>query len=192
MWWCDVEWWCGAWEMWWCAVMQDVKCGCGIPSDVEWFDAILDMVWCRMKCWNAVWDVWCEMCGIVQCAIYIWMWWCAWCGARWNVGVMWNGVPRCGGTIWCELWCDVKCGAMWNAIEMQNVWCGIWRGVDCGVLQGEMLHNARCGKLRDVKCGGVELWWGRMWHMQCAVIIVSFQMWKMMQCVVTRCGGVTM
>ena len=25
-----------------CAVMQDVKCGCGIPSDVEWFDAILD------------------------------------------------------------------------------------------------------------------------------------------------------
>ena len=29
---------------WWCAVMQDVKCGCGIPSDVEWFDAILDMV----------------------------------------------------------------------------------------------------------------------------------------------------
>ena len=26
-----------------CAVMQDVKCGCGIPTDVEWFDAILDM-----------------------------------------------------------------------------------------------------------------------------------------------------
>ena len=24
--------------------MQDVKCGCGIPSDVEWSDAILDMV----------------------------------------------------------------------------------------------------------------------------------------------------
>ena len=24
--------------------MQDVKCGCGIPSDVEWFDAILDII----------------------------------------------------------------------------------------------------------------------------------------------------
>ena len=24
MWPCDVEWWCGAWGMWWCAVMQDV------------------------------------------------------------------------------------------------------------------------------------------------------------------------
>ena len=23
-------------------LMQDVKCGCGIPSDVEWFDTILD------------------------------------------------------------------------------------------------------------------------------------------------------
>ena len=26
----------------WCAATQDVKCGCGLPSDVEWFDAILD------------------------------------------------------------------------------------------------------------------------------------------------------
>ena len=41
MWRCDVEWWCGAWGIWWCAVMQDVKCGCGIPSDVVWFDAIV-------------------------------------------------------------------------------------------------------------------------------------------------------
>ena len=68
MWSCDVEWWCGAWGIWWCAVMQDVKCGCGIPSDVEWFDVILDMVWCRMmvemqcgKC-GLVWNV---CCGIV-------------------------------------------------------------------------------------------------------------------------------
>ena len=61
---------------------------------------------------------------------------------RWNVGVMWNGVPKCGGVNRCELWCDVKCGAtdvecchfrhgeMWT--EMQNVrrgivaWCGMW------------------------------------------------------------------
>ena len=27
--------------IWWRAVMQDVKCGCGIPSDVKWFDPIL-------------------------------------------------------------------------------------------------------------------------------------------------------
>ena len=53
--------------------------------------------------------------------------------------------------------CNFKHGAMWNAIEMQNVRRGIWRGVDCGVLVCGMLHNARCVKLqRDVKCGGVE------------------------------------
>ena len=53
---------------WWCAVMQDVKCGCGIPSDLEWFDAILYMVSCGMmvkmqcgKC-GVVWHV---CCGIV-------------------------------------------------------------------------------------------------------------------------------
>ena len=28
--------WNGAWGMWLCAVMQDVKCGCGIQSDVEY------------------------------------------------------------------------------------------------------------------------------------------------------------
>ena len=25
-------------------VTQGVKCGCGIQSDMEWFDAVLDMV----------------------------------------------------------------------------------------------------------------------------------------------------
>ena len=58
---------------------------------------------------------------------------------------MWDvcGLQRCGGVNWCELWCDVKCGAtdvecclfrhgeMW--IEMQNVRCGIvaWCGMLC-------------------------------------------------------------
>ena len=42
------------------------------------------------------------------------------------MGVMRNGVPRCGGVTRCELWCDMECcnfrhGAMRNAIEMQNV-----------------------------------------------------------------------
>ena len=68
-------------------------------------------------------------CGTVVCNLYLNVVVCAWRGARWNVGVMWNGVPRCGGVIWCTLWFDVKCGAMWNVaisdmmrlIEMQNV-----------------------------------------------------------------------
>jgi len=48
------------------ACCEDAKCGCGIPSDVEWFDgAILDMaVRCgmmvKMQCGT---DVWCY--GIV-------------------------------------------------------------------------------------------------------------------------------
>ena len=42
-------------------LMQDVKCGCGIPSDVEWFDAILDMaVRCRM-----IVEMQCGMCGVL-------------------------------------------------------------------------------------------------------------------------------
>ena len=47
--------------------MEDVKCGCGIPSDVEWFDAILDMaVRCRM-----IVEMQCGMCGVL---------WNVWCG----------------------------------------------------------------------------------------------------------------
>ena len=42
--------------------MQDVKCGCGIPSDVEWFDTILDMaVRCEMMA-----EMQCGMCGVVR------------------------------------------------------------------------------------------------------------------------------
>ena len=37
----DAMWNCGSWGMWWCA---DAKCGCGIPSNVERFDARLDVV----------------------------------------------------------------------------------------------------------------------------------------------------
>ena len=43
------------------------------------------------------------------------------------MGVVCNGVPRCGGVILCELRCDVKCGDVEccnfrnGAIEMQNV-----------------------------------------------------------------------
>ena len=144
MWWCDVECWCGTRGIWWCAVMQDVKCGCGIPSDVEWFDAILDMVvWCgmlvEMQCGmcGVVWNV---CCGIVRCVIYIWMRWCAWRGVRCNVGVMWNGVLRCGGVIWCELWSDVKCGVicMWNVMR-------------CGMLQFQTSCDVECDW--NAKCG---------------------------------------
>ena len=40
--------------------MQDVKCGCGIPS-VEWFDAILDMA---VRCGMMV-EMQCGMCAVV-------------------------------------------------------------------------------------------------------------------------------
>ena len=137
-------------------LMQDVECSCGIPSDVEWFDARLDVVWCRMmvlKC-----SVECVMWDSVMCNLYLNVMCMVWCEVWWS-DLMWIMVQ-------CEIlqfqtWCDVE--SVWNA----NVWCGIWCGVDCGVLVCGMLHNA-CGKLRDAKCG-VELWWWRMWHMQWAV-----------------------
>ena len=44
--------------------MQDVKCGRGIPSDVEWFDAILYMVSCGMLV-----EMQCGMCGVVWSGI---------------------------------------------------------------------------------------------------------------------------
>ena len=55
--------------IWWCAVMQDVKCSCGIPRDVEWFDAILDMAVYTMlnDGWNAVWDV---LCDGLECVLW--------------------------------------------------------------------------------------------------------------------------
>ena len=170
--------------MWWCVVIQDVKCG--IPSDVEWFDAVLDMLWCgmmvEMQCGMCA-VVWNVCCGIVWCAIYIWMWWGGWRGARWNVGVLWNGVPRCGGDLmWimvrCEMWCDVECcnfrhGVMWNAntqcdIEYGVVWTVVSWYVECYIMQDvesyDVMWNAvvwncgdeergTCNVLCDVRCG---------------------------------------
>ena len=47
--------------------MQDVKCGCGIPSDVEWFDTILDMA---VRCGMMV-EMQCGMCGVLlECHTY--------------------------------------------------------------------------------------------------------------------------
>ena len=43
-------------------LMQDVKCGCGIPSDVEWFDAILDMA----VCGGMMVEMQHGMCGVVS------------------------------------------------------------------------------------------------------------------------------
>ena len=196
----NVVMWCGM--MWWymrnMVVCCDARCEMWfIPSDVECFDAILDMVvWCGMMV-----EMQCGMraVGIVWCVVYIWMW-CAWrseveCGRdvecvvmpvdRFDVnyGAMWN-------VVWCvcEMGCNVECcNFRHGVIEMQNVWCGIWLGVECGVLVYGMLHNARCGKLQcDVKCGGVELWWSKenvaMWNV---LFVVWCQMWKMMQPVVT-------
>ena len=50
-------------------------------------------------------EVQCGMCGVVWNVLmwdgqFIFECDVAACrGARWNVGVMWNGVPRCGGVI---------------------------------------------------------------------------------------------
>ena len=143
--------WCAGCKMW-------NGCGCGIPSNVEWFDAILDMVvWCRNDGWTAVWDVWCGLeCKLWDggmCSLYLnvmCMTWCEvecgrdveWCAEMW----WWFGVNYGG----CEMWCD-WCGMLpqtwcdWNAAK--TVWCGIWRDVECGVLVCGMLRNARCGKL---------------------------------------------
>ena len=44
--------------------MQDVKCGCGIPSDVKRFDARLPIRHgsvMRNDGRNAVWDMWCGL-----------------------------------------------------------------------------------------------------------------------------------
>ena len=129
-------------------------------------------------------------CVIVGCVIYIWKWRCAWRGVQWNVGLMWNCVPRCGGVILNV----VQCGM--SVATSDIVWCEMWlKNAKCG-----MLHNARCGKSWcDVKCG-VELWWWRMWHMQCAVWLlrdVGCGKWcNVLRCqmwwcdVKSRCAGV--
>ena len=126
--------------------------------------------------------------GTVRRVIYIRMWWCV-------HGVMWNGVPTCGGAIWCEVMSVyVKCGAMLNVAisdmvrltEMQNVWTmacgmrcsGMWKGC----------HNARCGKSVTMwnVSGGVELWWYAM----CCVIVVWRHVKNDVMCCDVRCGGV--
>ena len=148
-------------EMWWCDVNNGVVhgeygsvrwckmwnwCGCGIPSDVEWFDAMLDMVvWCGMVSgWSAVWDVWCGLeCVDVGWAIYIWMWcggmsWCEvecrrdveWCAEMWWSDLMWIMVDVQCGAIDVEC-CHFRHGAMWNLIELPQNRCD----VECGVVR---------------------------------------------------------
>ena len=79
-----------------------------------------------------------------------------------------------------------------GVIKMQNVRCGIWRGVECGVLVCEMLHNARCGKLRyDVNvvvwnCGDEEC---GTCNVLCVCCVMSDVENDAMCCDV-KCGGV--
>ena len=85
---------------------------CGIPSDVERFNAILDMaVWCGMMV-----EIQCGMCGggIVWCEIYIWMWRCAWRGMWvWCATVCRDVVPWSDLMwMWCDVSVSVKCGAI--------------------------------------------------------------------------------
>ena len=120
--------WCGM--MVWCmgnmVVCRYARCEMWLWN-TEW----CGMVWRHIRHgvmwndgWNAVWD---GCCGIERCVIYIWKWLCAWRGMRWNVDTTWNGVPRCGGVIWCESWCMwnvVRCGISVAISDM--AWCGMW------------------------------------------------------------------
>ena len=136
-------------EIWWCAVKQDAKCGCGIPSDAE------------CNGWNAVWDGWCDLEDVlwdsVMCNLYLK------CGARWNVGVMWNGVPRLWWPIdltWimvrCEMWCDVSVCEMWCDVECCNfrhLWCEMQKVcyVEYGVVWNVVFWYVECCIMEDVQ-----------------------------------------
>ena len=141
--------------------------------------------------------LWFEICcGIVWCVIYIWIWWCARRGVQWNVGVMWNGLPRCGSDLmWNVVWYGM------SVAVSDMVWCGMWLkckmcdvewcGVEYDVLVCGMLHNARCGKSCDVmwnvwNCGDEE----------CGICNVLCDCYEMSDvendamCWDVRCGGV--
>ena len=139
--------------------------------------------------WNAMWDVWCGLeCVLwdshVMCNLYLNVVTC-----MWNVGVMWNGVLRCGGAIWCELY-GVKCGVMcmWNVVR-----CGMRSkckmcDVEYGVLWTVVSRYVEGYRMQDefLWC---EMWWCGIvmkevaYSMWC-VIVVWYQMWKMMHRVV--------
>ena len=145
-----------------------------------WNTECCGMAWRHRHCgmmwndgWIAVRAVWCAL----ECAP-IWMW-CSWRGARWDVGVMWNGVPRCGGAI-CELRCDMECysfrhGVMQNVIETQNVRCDERYGV--------VSWYVNCCIMQDVECYDVIL--NVVWN--CGVKNVAWNMlWILCD---VRCGN---
>ena len=156
-------------------------------------------MWCGMEC--VLWVVW--------CVIYIWMWRCAWCGARWACEMVCWHVVESRDLRWimvrCEMWCDVyvvRCGMLhfqtWCDVKCKM--CDVEYGVVWTVVPRQlcgMLHNAKCGKLGDVKCGGVELWWWRIvvvknvaYAMCCGCVTSEVENDAM--CCDVSCGGVTM
>ena len=183
--WCDVEWWCVA-----CEMCCGARCEMWLRNtDVEWFDAILDMVWCgtmvEMQCGmcGAVWNVCCE---IVWCAIWMWcdvhgmmrggMW--AWCGMvrrdvveRFDVnyGAMWNvcdvdrcnfrHAVRCGMRLSCKM-CDVEYGVVWTVLSCY-VKCYIMQDVESYVMWNVVVCN--CG---DEECGICNVLW-LLCHVRC-------------------------
>ena len=104
-------------EMWSVVEYRVMWNGLTPYSDLVWWGMMVEMQ-CGMC--GVVWNV---CCGTVRYIIYIWMWWCTWCGVRWNVGVMWNGVLRCGMSV---AWMDyrMRSGGERCAEEERMVWNG--------------------------------------------------------------------
>ena len=142
---------CGTmvWYMWNMVVCcEDVKCGCGIPSDwcgMVWRRHIRhggDVKWwlkCSVGC-VVLWDsgMWNLYLNVERCM-------------AWNVGTVWNGVPRCDAV---------------ERFDRYEMWFDV--SFMCNVVRCEFCHfrrdwNAKCVMWNMVWCGN-EVWCPGMWN----------------------------
>ena len=169
------------WNTGWCAIAwRHIRHG--VMRNDGW-NPVLD-VWCGLEC--VLWDS--GMCNLYLNVVMCMVWCVVVCGldVEWCVEMWWSDLMWIVALSVCEMWCNVECcnfrhGVMWNAIEMR-------RGVDCGVLVCGMLHIMQDVESYD-RMWNVELWWWRMWHMQCAVrLLCDDRCGNMMQCGVMSDG----
>jgi len=163
---------------------------------------------CRMMVWHMRNMV---VCCDARCEMWLWNTEC--CGMVWrhrHSGLMWNDgwnavrvvwfgtcaeqfIFECGdvpGVVWggrdvewcAEMWSDW----MWiGVIETQNV----WRDEKYGVVWNVVSWYVNCCIMQDVECYDVMLkvvWNCGVKNVAWNVLIVWRQMWKLMQCVVSR------